>query len=38
MACESFKSTYLAVLSKAVEGSRVKTMCHTKTTPVIVAP
>jgi hypothetical protein len=35
-ACESFKAHYRAFLNNAVSGSRVKTMCHEKTNPVVV--
>lgn len=34
LACEGFKKTYHLVLNRALSGSRVKTQCHEKTTPV----
>lgn len=36
LACQSFKKTYHEVLNQAVGGSVVKTVCHSKTTPVKV--
>jgi hypothetical protein len=34
LACESFKRTFHKVLNKAVQGSRVGTLCHAMTSPV----
>jgi len=34
LACESFKKTFHKVLNKAVQGSRVGTLCHAMTQPV----
>lgn len=34
VACEGFKSTYNEILNRSVRGSRVKTRCHERTTPV----
>ncbi|HEX8699523.1 MAG TPA: hypothetical protein VF815_11845 [Myxococcaceae bacterium] len=36
VACESFKEHYRVFLNNAVSGSRVRTLCHEKTSPVIV--
>jgi hypothetical protein len=36
LACESFKKAFKAILWRAVEGSRVKTLCHEATKPVTV--
>lgn len=35
LACESFKKAFNAALWRAVEGSRVKTLCHEATSPAI---
>lgn len=36
VACESFKAHYRVFLNNAVSGSRVTTLCHEKTSPVLV--
>ena len=35
LACETFKKTFKATLSRAVKGSKVVTLCHEATSPTI---
>jgi len=38
LACQGFKNTYDIMLRRAFSGSRVRALCHERTTPVQVGP
>lgn len=38
LACESYKSTYKAILYKAIQGAQVKQLCHSRTEPIVFPP